>query len=141
MAVTPKQASLAFVVLACASVTLVACEQQSDQPTLGQTSNAISRPPEMGCSMQRYADHEYWFCPTLRTADDAQVRCAAQPWMHLARVDNTAEQTFINTYATTSAWKASATGPFLMRPSACGRPLRPRLRAWGSGRQVRRRSR
>lgn len=94
--------AVVFSAVLTGSVLLLSCGDSPKAPEV--VVAAVSSAPETGCTMQTYGEHEYWFCNTPRTGDEARTRCAAQPWMHLARIDDTAERSFLESHFTGSVW-------------------------------------
>jgi hypothetical protein len=83
---------------------LASCDDDKPARRTGVQRAPISSPPEAGCSMQTYGEHEYWFCSGTHTGDDARARCDAQPWMHLVRIDDAAERDFLEQHFSATAW-------------------------------------
>jgi hypothetical protein len=64
---------------------------------------ALTASPDTGCASSSYSGHAYWFCPLLRTWQDARSKCQAIGF-DLAVVDGSGENQFVLGKESVGAW-------------------------------------
>ena len=86
----------------CDGVAVNGCER--DVSALGPCS------PDTGCTKVVSGTHEYQFCTTPRTRDDARTKCRLQTGGDLARVDDATENALLTANRTTDSWLGGGDG-------------------------------
>jgi RHS repeat-associated protein len=66
----------------------------TDQPAGGELSQALTQPPESGCTSGNFKGHEYWFCSQRRSWSSARSKCEAAG-LNLVRIDSVPENEFV----------------------------------------------
>jgi hypothetical protein len=69
----------------------------------GAPAACSSTKPETNCTCHANAGHDYWFCPTARTFDDAESKCVAAK-MHLVKIASAAEDKWVNDTANAASF-------------------------------------
>jgi hypothetical protein len=77
------------------------CERDTRSLLMGGFGPCL---PDAGCVKQTLGGHEYFFCPTLRTWDDARTKCQLQLAGDLVHIDDAAENTFVKNNTGGDAW-------------------------------------
>ncbi len=86
-------------VVACSGTT----GEDKEDPSVESAETPITAQPDIDCDYAEHAGHEYWFCRNNREWDVAKDKCAAVG-MHLARIDDAAENSFIYDNIFHSSW-------------------------------------
>lgn len=74
--------------------------QCDGQGSCGTTADCAKPDPGCGNVMLQLAGHYYYVCPSLQTWDQARAACRTNPHFDLIRVDDDAEQAFLETSVT-----------------------------------------
>ncbi len=77
--------------------------EDKEDPSVESAETPITAQPDIDCDYAEHGGHEYWFCRNNREWDVAKDKCAAVG-MHLARIDDAAENSFIYDNIFHSSW-------------------------------------
>jgi hypothetical protein len=77
------------------------CERNVQSPANGGLGPCL---PDTGCTRQSYGGHDYFFCPTKRSWDDARTHCQQQLLGELVHVGDAAENAFVQAHVGDDSW-------------------------------------